>query len=218
MRVTNIRPLVRLFNWWHGTRVRSSGPDHRLALGNARLRDTLIELEGSGAQLVLGPDVRLFGCHLHLRGHQPRLELGPRVCLRDVRIVVEDDGSTLLIGEGTSMTGAILQAKEGGRVEFGPDCMVGAGVEVSNSDSHSLLDASTGARLNPARDIRIGDHVWLGSGAWIAKGVTIGPHAVIGARSRVHGQIPTGALALGSPATVKRLGVTWSRDRLPTTS
>lgn len=212
---TNLRPLVRLLNWWHGSHIRRRGPGHQIDLANARLRQTRLEIEGRDARLVVGREVRLFGCHFILRGAAVRLEIGPHVRMSDVRIVVEDTASALVIGAGTSMTGAILQAKEGGRVEFGEDCMVGARVEVSNSDSHSLLDAATGARLNPARDVLIGDHVWLGSGSWICKGARIGDHAVIGARSRVRGEIPSGTLAHGDPAVVRKLGVTWDRRRLP---
>jgi len=215
MPLTDSTLLVRLFNWWHGARTRRSGPGHRLVSDNARLRGTFIEFEGRDGRVELGRDVRLFDCTITVRGAAPRLVIGAGTRLRNVRIVVEDEGSRLLIGPSTSMTGALLQAKEGGLVQIGTDCMVGGGVEVNNSDSHSLLDAATGARLNPARDVIIGDHVWLGSGVWISKGVRIGAGTVVAARSRVSGELPPAVLAAGSPATVKRTGVTWDRRRLP---
>lgn len=214
MRLTDIVILVRLFNWWHGTRVRREGAGHRLLTGNARMRGTSIEMVGRDSCIELGSDVRLFDCSIVLRGSGARLVIGAGTRLRSVRIVLEDRGSVLSIGAGTSMTGAFLQAKEGGRVELGEDCMVGGGAEIGNSDSHSLIDAVSGERLNPARDVVIGDHVWIGAGAWVTKGARIGARSVIASRSRVVGVLPEGVVAAGSPAVVKREGVTWDRRRM----
>lgn len=214
MKLTSSPLLVRLFNWWHGSRIVRSGPGHRVSSGNARMRGTRIEFHGRDGVVELGRDVRLFDCTIILRGTAPRLVIGADTRLRGVRIVVEDRGSRLIIGPSTSMTGAVLQSKEGGLVQIGADCMVGSGAEVSNSDSHSLLDAASGERLNPARDIILGDHVWIGSGAWVSKGARIGSGSVVAARSRVVGEVPAHVLVAGSPAVIKRTGVTWDRRRI----
>jgi virginiamycin A acetyltransferase len=52
------------------------------------------------------------------------------------------------------------------------------------------------------KGIRIGNDVWIGSGAVIMSGVTIGSGAVIGAYSVVRGDIPTYAVAIGNPCRV----------------
>jgi acetyltransferase-like isoleucine patch superfamily enzyme len=46
----------------------------------------------------------------------------------------------------------------------------------------------------------IGDGCYLGAGAIVLPGATIGEGAVIGAGSLVRGEIPAGAIAVGSPA------------------
>lgn len=214
MRLADFPLLVRLHNWWCGTRVRRNGTGHRLVARNARLRGTTIEFHGRDAVLELGADVRLFDCTLILRGTGPRLVIGAETRLRQVRIVVEDRGSRLEIGPQTSMTGATLVCMEGGSVRLGRDCMVGGGAEITNTDVHSAIDAATGARLNPARDVVLEDHVWIGNQTRVAKGAHIGAHSIIASRSRVSGPIPPGALAAGNPAVVKRTGVTWDRRRL----
>jgi acetyltransferase-like isoleucine patch superfamily enzyme len=53
--------------------------------------------------------------------------------------------------------------------------------------------------------IRIGDHVWIGTGAIILDGVTIGAGAIIGAGAVVTKDIPENAIAAGVPAKVIRL-------------
>lgn len=213
-RLNRVAWIVRIYNWWHGFRVFRSGAGHSIQCANARMPDTRIECIGSNASVEVGKDARLLDCTIFLRGTSPRLVIGDRVILRSVRIVVEDRDSRLYIGAGTSMSGAILQAKEGGLVEIGADCMVGHGTEVNNSDSHSLLDAASGARINPARDVVLADHVWLGAGVWVAKGTRIGTGSVVAARSRVSGTIPPGVLVAGTPAVIKRTGVNWNRLRL----
>lgn len=217
MPLTNSKTFVSLYNWWHSTRVIRTGQGHTLVASNARMRGTRIEFYGTSGTIELGQDVRLYDCTIIMRGTAPRLVIDAETRLQGVRIVVEDQGSRLQIGSKTTMTGAVLQAKEGGLVKLGSDCMVGSGAEVNNSDSHSLIEAESGKRLNPARDVVIGDHVWIGAGVWVSKGSQIGAHSVIAARSRVVGTLPKGVLAAGSPARIKREGVSWDRQRIGAT-
>lgn len=50
----------------------------------------------------------------------------------------------------------------------------------------------------------IGDNVWLGGGVIVCPGVTIGADTVVGAGSVVTKDLPSGVLAVGSPARVIR--------------
>jgi acetyltransferase-like isoleucine patch superfamily enzyme len=47
-------------------------------------------------------------------------------------------------------------------------------------DSHSILNLETGKRVNWAKDIQIGRHVWLGAKTKILGGAEIGENAIIG--------------------------------------
>lgn len=72
------------------------------------------------------------------------------------------------------------------------------------------LDAAARARGEPeedhqARDIVIGDDVWLARGVVVNAGVTIGRATVVGARSVVTKDLPGGVLAGGVPARVIRI-------------
>lgn len=91
--------------------------------------------------------------------------------------------------------------------------MIGHQAEVANTDSHSVLDAGSGERLNPPANVVLEDHVWIGARTWVAKGSRIGSHSVIAAGSRVSGPLPRGVLAAGNPAQIKRTAVTWDRRR-----
>lgn len=61
--------------------------------------------------------------------------------------------------------------------------------------------------------IRVGDNVFLGSGALVMPGVSIGSDVVVGARSLVTQDIPDGSIAAGVPARVLR-SVTEYRERV----
>ena len=55
-----------------------------------------------------------------------------------------------------------------------------------------------------ARNVVIGDDVWIGSDVLLSRNVTIGQGAVIAARSVVTKDVPPYALVAGVPATVKK--------------
>jgi len=56
-----------------------------------------------------------------------------------------------------------------------------------------------------AKITTIGNDVWIGHGAFISPGVTIGDGAVIGAYAVVTKDVPPYSIAVGVPATAKRL-------------
>lgn len=212
-------PLVaRLRSWFHGTRILVSGRGHRLDRADALLFRTEVEITGEGCTLEIGPGARLWDCSLKLAGRGAVLRIGANCRLRKARLVAEDEASLLEIGDGTSMTGPTVLSQEGRSVRIGRDCMVAQYAEIRNSDSHGIHDAATDARLNPAADVRIGHHVWIGLNAFVLKGANIGDGSIIAARSLVTGEIPPASIALGTPARSIRQGIVWKRSRTaPTT-
>jgi maltose O-acetyltransferase len=52
------------------------------------------------------------------------------------------------------------------------------------------------------RPVRIGDDVWIGTGAVILKGVTIGARAIVGAGAVVNRDVPPDVIVAGNPARV----------------
>ncbi|MGK7949430.1 MAG: hormogonium polysaccharide biosynthesis acetyltransferase HpsU [Xenococcaceae cyanobacterium] len=62
--------------------------------------------------------------------------------------------------------------------------------------SHDFTDEAFGLITAP---LKIGNGVWIATDCFVAPGVTIGDNAVIGARSTVFKDIPSRAVAWGSP-------------------
>lgn len=208
--------VARLFSWLHGTRVNSRGPGHRLDRHNAVLRGTRIEILGRDCRLVIGPGARLWDCSITVDGDGAVLFIGAGCRFQQTRLCVEDRGSRLLIGDQTSLIGSTLVSQEGRLLQVGADCMFARGADVRNSDGHAIHDLAA-VRLNPARDVVIGHHVWLGLGTCLTGGARVGDGAVIGALSLVTGEIPPDCVAFGVPATSRRTGIRWDRSRATST-
>lgn len=204
--------VAACYSWWQGTRIRRSGDGHLIRRHHAVLRHTRIELIGRDCRLTIEPGARLWDCTITIAGDGAELFIGADCRLRQVRLNVEDPGSRLLIGAQTIIIGATLLAQEGRLLQVGADCMIAQHAEVRNSDSHAIYDHA-GARINPAEDIVLGRHVWVGLGACIFRGARIGDGAVIGARSLVTGTIPPACVAFGVPAVPRRTAIRWDASR-----
>jgi acetyltransferase-like isoleucine patch superfamily enzyme len=124
------------------------------------------------------------------------------------------DNCTLKIGDETIINGPLeISQHEPTTIAIGDNCGF-APSKIWSSDMHSLTDIESGKRINPARDIYIGDHVWLAYDVLVLKGSSIGSGSMVGARSLVNGKFPENSLIVGSPARVVRQGITWSMDLL----
>ena len=90
-------------------------------------------------------------------------------------------------------------------------------IEMYAGDGHSIFDVESHERVNECyphnekNDIIIGQHVWAGLRGTILSG-RIGKNSIIGAGAVVKGELPQNCVAVGNPAVVKKIGVTWSRN------
>lgn len=83
----------------------------------------------------------------------------------------------------------------GSYVFIGPDC----GIYTSG---HPVNVKQRNEGLEYAKQVTIGNNVWIGGGVKIMPGVTIGDNTIIGSGSIVTKDIPTGVVAHGNPCRV----------------
>ncbi|MFT4095673.1 MAG: acyltransferase [Rhodoblastus sp.] len=169
-----------------------------------------IRFEGANSSVTFGR--RCVSATLRLRiGPNVHVEIGDNCILGHLEIFAAG-GNLVTIGARSGFNGRVrLLMHEAGAISFGRDCLIGQS-DFTISDMHSIVDAATGRRINPAGDIRLAEHVWVGEGALILKGVSIGADSIVGARAVVTGDIPAQSLAAGVPARVIRSGVSWRHD------
>lgn len=83
--------------------------------------------------------------------------------------------------------------------------MFSKGIHIATTDSHSIIDIESGNRTNPAQDIIIGNHVWLGYCANVNKGVSIGDNVVVAGHSVVTKSIPANSIVAGVSARIVKV-------------
>ena len=93
------------------------------------------------------------------------------------------------------------------RLQFFKDSPIGL-IEIT-------LPWSVAEKVNPAKDVTIGDRVWIGYGTTILKGSVIESDSIIGTQSVVTGKhIPKGSIAAGNPIRVLKQGFHWGREKI----
>jgi acetyltransferase-like isoleucine patch superfamily enzyme len=196
-----------------GNRMRNEGAHNKIQVGKSLLTRTTIHIRGDGNSLRVGNGCRFRDLKIILTGNSLRVEISDNCQMRG-KIKVEDAGSQVTIGAGTTMENTYLGACEGAHIRIGNDCMFSDQVGLRTGDMHSIIDAETGTRQNPARPITIEPRVWLCRGVTVLKGCTIGENTVVGGGAMVTESLPAGILAVGSPARIIRTGIRWRRERI----
>ncbi|GHT37488.1 hypothetical protein AGMMS49593_04620 [Endomicrobiia bacterium] len=130
---------------------------------------------------------------------------------------INDDrmgASRYLIGENFLCNGVKLYSDwQDETIRIGNDCMFGWDITIFASDFHTLFNKETGIPVNNAKDVVIGDHVWVGYGVVVMKSSKVASNSVIGARAVVAGHFDeTNIVLAGNPAAVVKRGINWSRD------
>jgi acetyltransferase-like isoleucine patch superfamily enzyme len=148
-----------------------------------------------------------------IRGNNNRLIIKSGVRYKGGYIRFEGDNCLISLGEDTVVAGAALQVVESDRkIIIGQDCMFSIGIHVWTSDFHSIVDLSTGHRINESKDVLIGNHVWVGEGSLILKGATLEDGSIVAARSVVTGNVPKNTIVGGCPAKIIKQNVDWKRS------
>ncbi|MBE6861076.1 MAG: sugar O-acetyltransferase [Ruminococcus sp.] len=88
-----------------------------------------------------------------------------------------------------------------GNITIG-DCIYIAPNVTLTTAEHALDPEQRAEGLEVALPIKIGNNVWIGTGAVVLGGITIGDNSVIGAGSVVTKDVPPNVIAVGTPCRV----------------
>ena len=107
-----------------------------------------------------------------------------------------------------------LACTESKTIKVDNDCLFSSEIVFRTGDSHSLVDME-GNRVNPAADIEICDHVWMGYRVLINKGVFVAPDNMIGTGAIVTKRFEeSNTVIAGVPAKVIKKDTNWLSKRI----
>lgn len=204
----------KLFNT---TLKKIRGKRNIIRYNGAVLSNVVFDIKGNYNTIEIRQGAFLNSVMFYLRGDNHHIHIGPGCRFhKGGSIWFEDSGGSLQIGENSTFENIHLAVTEpGSKIEIGLDCMFAYDIEVRTGDSHSVLDAQSGERLNHAEDVFIGNHVWIAAHSIILRGAFISEDSIVGTGALVTGKFSQKGITIaGNPARMIREGITWSRKRI----
>lgn len=171
---------------------------------------------GSNNYLEIGKDSHLSDTRIHIVGNNNKLIFGDNCRVgKNCSFWMEGNNIEIVVGECTTFTHTVhfCAQEDNMTIRIGKDCMFSNTIVVRTSDSHPIFDSNC-VRINPAKSITIGEHVWIAPNSKIMKGVAIGDGCIIGSDTMVTKDLPNNVLAVGHPARIVKTNIHWTRERL----
>jgi maltose O-acetyltransferase len=123
-------------------------------------------------------------------------------CHRDVQLyfpISIEPRNKVVIEDGVAIA-QFVQIWAHGGVTIGRNTLIASHVIITSSTHDYLTVPIRSKRID--KSVKIGEDVWIGSGAIIMPGVKIGDGAVVGAGAIVLKDVPPNAVVVGNPARI----------------
>lgn len=207
--------FIGKFTWIFLTRISMRGRKNIIIKNSNYFNIGKFEIHGNNNMIDLGKNNRFYDINVFIYGSNHRLIIGNNCILKNTTFWFEDHDCVIIIGDNTTIEGAHIAVTEPfSRIDVGHDCMFSMNIDIRNGDSHSIINLLNSKRINYAKNIRIGNRVWIGKNCTILKGINIGDDSVVGTQSLVTKDIPGNSIAVGSPARVVKDNICWKRERI----
>ena len=176
-----------------------------------------IVINGNNNEIVIKESTYFKNVEFHIYGNNNRIELFKGVNFNNAGSMwIEDDYCEITVGEQSSFEDTSIAVTEPySKVTIGSDCLFAYDVDIRTGDSHSIIDITTNKRLNYAKNIVIGNHVWVAAHVSILKGSNIASNSIVATRSLVTKPFDKENVLLGgSPASVLKENINWMIERI----
>jgi len=204
--------ITKINQSWFYIRNLPSLFGNKIYLSNSYLTNIKIKILGNNNSINIGSS-DLEKCHVYINGDNNDVQIFDDCVMRGTEIWIEDDGNSITINNNTIIYEKTqLACIEGTTITIGENCLFSSEVKLRTGDSHSII--KDGKRTNFSSNIKIGNHVWIGSRASILKGVNIGDDVVVAMGALVVKQVPDNSIVGGVPAKIINEGTTWCIQRI----
>ena len=193
------------------------GSNNEIEHSNASLTSVVFDIVGNGNHISIKSGSSLNNVKFYVRGDNHNISIGEECKFyNSVTLWLEDRECGLTIGNKTELYGyttiSVLEPRS--QVTIGNNCLLSFSIDIRTSDSHSIIDVATDKKINHAKNISIGNHVWIGEHVIILKGVAINDDSVVAAGSVVTKSTDEkGIIIAGNPARIVKRHITWSYER-----
>jgi len=174
-----------------------------------------IKIQGENNTIIIDDSTHLLNSKIYISGNNNTIRIGKSCFIDGVTLRTEDDNNEIEIGNKTTFYGeSYLAAMEGTKITIGEDCMFAINVLFQTGDAHSIINLEN-QRINFSKDIKIGNHVWVGTRVVCLKNTEVADNCIIGANALVCGKHLKPNCAIGGvPAKVLKENINWLRERI----
>lgn len=199
--------------WVCGDTNRVSVGENTTLYGNSY---QLIHIDGSDNTILVGNGCNLRNSTFFIWGSNNTIILEDNISAYELHIHIEQNDNVIHIGESTTFHGRDghpidIALDEATTIEIGRDCMFSNNIHIRSTDSHSIVDMQ-GKRTNPAQNVYIGSHCWIGMNVLLLKGTSISNNSVIAASSVcIKKYNESNCVIAGNPARIVKNDIDWNR-------
>ena len=187
---------------------------HNKFIYNTKMRYNVKRfVQGKNNIIKLGTNTLILNSEFRIIGNNNQIIIGNNCQIGDkCSFWCEGNNCSIIIDDDCTFTLNVhlFSQEDYQSIKIGKDCMLSNNIIIRTSDSHPIYN-DYNKRVNMARSIFIGEHVWICPHSTIMKGVNIGKGCIIGSNSIVTKNIDKESLALGMPARVLKR-VRWERN------
>lgn len=210
-----IKRIIRYRRLFNQVKKSIVGSSNVINIKNTIMLGVTLDIQGSGNKIEIADNTILINTTFFIRGNNHQITIGKNcIFARGGVFWMEHNNGRLFIGQNTTMEEVhIAVTEDNSSVQIGEDCMFAYDIDIRTGDSHSILDKDSKERINKAKNIVIGDHVWLAAHSRILKGVKIPDGCVVGSDTIITKSIEyANVVAVGNPAKIVKYNILWKRE------
>lgn len=210
-------PAICKINNVFGLKIKRLNNGEYMLAKNALFRKSKIVVNGNENLVKIGNKCRFRNLTIEVCGKNNTIEIMDSVMVYEkCYISIKGDNCNCIIGKNTTIGSARFFLEESETsITIGEDCMLGRDVCLQTTDFHSIVEATTGKRINYPESVSVGNHIWLGYGVTLGKGSSVADNSVVGEHTLVTKQFTQPNVCLvGIPAKIIKENINWNREKL----
>ena len=166
----------------------------RITYNNINGNNNHIRLIRENENIEISPFNKIEGLSISIKGNNNMILIEEPYKFINSKICLDANNSFVKIG-ANSICNTLVILNNGG-------------FSNRNVDGHSIF--IEGQKISPAKDIYIGNHVWIGMGVYILKNSVIANNSIVGAGSVLAKKFEQENVAIaGNPAKIIKRNVEW---------